>query len=55
MREGREDLYRRVYGGHFDAVLGFALRRVDRPEDAADVAAETFDDAGGPDVGTAAG
>ena len=42
MSEGREELYRRLYGGHFDAVLGFALRRVDRPEDAADVTAETF-------------
>jgi len=42
MSAGREETYRRLYGGHFDAVLGFALRRVDRPEDAADVTAETF-------------
>jgi RNA polymerase sigma factor (sigma-70 family) len=31
-----------LYADHFDAVLGFALRRVDRPEDAADVTADTF-------------
>lgn len=42
MSEGREETFRCLYGGHFDAVLGFALRRVDRPEDAADVTAETF-------------
>lgn len=40
--EGREEAFRRLYGEHFDAVLGFALRRVDRPEDAADVTADTF-------------
>lgn len=40
--EGREEAFRRVYAEHFDAVLGFALRRVDRPEDAADVTADTF-------------
>lgn len=34
--------FRALYADHFDAVLGFALRRVDRAEDAADVAAETF-------------
>ena len=33
-----EDDFRRLYAAHFDAVLGFALRRTDRPEDAADVA-----------------
>lgn len=38
----REELFRGVYAEHFDAVLGFALRRTDRPEDAADVAADTF-------------
>jgi RNA polymerase sigma-70 factor (ECF subfamily) len=37
-----EDDFRRLYDAHFDAVLGFALRRTDRPEDAADVAADTF-------------
>ncbi|WP_232676773.1 RNA polymerase sigma factor [Nocardioides sp. R-C-SC26] len=31
-----------LYAEHFDAVLGFALRRTDRPEDAADVVADTF-------------
>lgn len=36
------DRFRRLYAEHFNAVLGFALRRCDRPEDAADVVAETF-------------
>jgi RNA polymerase sigma factor (sigma-70 family) len=40
--EEREHAFRRLYADHFDAVLGYALRRVDRPEDAADVTAETF-------------
>jgi RNA polymerase sigma factor (sigma-70 family) len=40
--EDREELYRRLYATHFDAVLGYALRRTDRAEDAADVTAETF-------------
>lgn len=35
-------VFRDLYATHFDAVLGFALRRCDRPEDAADVTAETF-------------
>ncbi|WP_408897990.1 RNA polymerase sigma factor [Nocardioides sp. R1-1] len=38
----REGDFRRLYAAHFDAVLGFALRRTDRPEDAADVTADTF-------------
>lgn len=42
MSSGREDDFRRLYAAHFDAVLGFALRRTDRPEDAADVTADTF-------------
>jgi len=42
MSEGREETFRRLYSEHFDLVLGFALRRVDRPEDAADVTADTF-------------
>lgn len=42
MSEGREETYRRLYAAHFDAVLGFAVRRTDRPEDAADVTADTF-------------
>lgn len=40
--ENRDDVFRRLYAAHFDAVLGFAIRRTDRPEDAADVAADTF-------------
>ena len=40
--DARDDRFRRLYAEHFDAVLGFALRRTDRPEDAADVTAETF-------------
>ncbi|WP_206051668.1 RNA polymerase sigma factor [Nocardioides ferulae] len=39
---GRDEAFRALYAAHFDAVLGFALRRVDRPEDAADVASDTF-------------
>ena len=38
----REHDFRRLYADHFDAVLGFAIRRCDRPEDAADVTADTF-------------
>ena len=38
----REEKFRRLYAEHFDAVLGFALRRTSRPEDAADAAADTF-------------
>lgn len=40
--EARDESFRRLYAEHFDAVLGFALRRTDRPEDAADVTADTF-------------
>lgn len=38
----REETFRRLYAEHFDAIVGYALRRVDRPEDAADVVADTF-------------
>lgn len=38
----REAAFRAVYADHVDAVLGYALRRVDRPEDAADVVSDTF-------------
>lgn len=38
----RDEVFRHLYADHFTAILGFALRRVDRPEDAADVAADTF-------------
>ncbi len=41
-QDGPEERFRRLYGAHFDAVLGFALRRTDRPEDAADVTSDTF-------------
>lgn len=40
--EPPEQHFRRIYDAHFDAVLGFALRRTRRPEDAADVVSETF-------------
>jgi RNA polymerase sigma-70 factor (ECF subfamily) len=40
--DDREREFRALYAAHFDAVLGFALRRVDRPEDAGDVTADTF-------------
>lgn len=40
--DSRDVAFRRLYQLHFDAVLGFALRRTDRPEDAADVTADTF-------------
>lgn len=39
---GVEERFRALYADHFDAVLGFALRRCDRAEDAADVTSETF-------------
>ena len=38
----RQERFRRLYAGQFDPLLGYALRRVDRPEDAADVVADTF-------------
>lgn len=37
-----EQRFRHVYAEHFDRVLGYSLRRSDRPEDATDVVAETF-------------
>ena len=37
-----EDLFRRVYADNFEPLLAYALRRVEHPEDAADVVAETF-------------
>lgn len=36
------DRFRELYTRHFDALLAYALRRVSRPEDAADVVADTF-------------
>lgn len=38
----REQRFRVLYDAHFDAILGFALRRTQRAEDAADVTSETF-------------
>ncbi|GIJ24631.1 RNA polymerase sigma factor [Micromonospora lutea] len=37
-----EDRFRRVYAGNFEALLAYATRRVEQPDDAADVVAETF-------------
>ncbi len=37
-----EDRFRRVYAVNFEPLLGYAMRRVAQPEDAADVVAETF-------------
>lgn len=37
-----ERAFRALYAEHFDSVLGYALRRVERAEDAADVTADTF-------------
>lgn len=38
----RQERFRRLYAEQFDPLLGYALRRVDRPEDAADVVADAF-------------
>lgn len=37
-----EDRFRRVYAVNFESLLAYAMRRVEQPEDAADVVAETF-------------
>lgn len=37
-----EDRFRRVYAVNFEPLLAYAMRRVEQPEDAADVVAETF-------------
>ncbi|XVU26707.1 RNA polymerase sigma factor [Actinoplanes sp. CA-054009] len=37
-----EERFRRAYRANFDALLAYALRRVEQPSDAADVVAETF-------------
>ncbi|GIF01342.1 RNA polymerase sigma factor [Paractinoplanes rishiriensis] len=37
-----EERFRRLYAVNFEALLAFASRRVEQPEDAADVVAETF-------------
>ena len=41
-QNSRDEVFLRLYADHFTAVLAYALRRVDRPEDAADVVADTF-------------
>jgi RNA polymerase sigma-70 factor (ECF subfamily) len=38
----RERQFRALYDGNFAAVLGYALRRVDQPADAADIVSEVF-------------
>ena len=38
----RDETFRGLYHENFDALLGYALRRTARPEDAADVVADTF-------------
>lgn len=38
----REERFRRVYAVNFEPLLAYAMRRVEQPEDAADVVAETF-------------
>lgn len=37
-----QERFRELYSAHVDAVLGYSLRRVDRPEDAGDIVSETF-------------
>ena len=37
-----EERFRRLYSANFESLLAYALRRVDQPDDAADVVAETF-------------
>lgn len=41
-RRPDEDRFRDLYTSNFNALLSYALRRVARPEDAADVVADTF-------------
>ena len=38
----RQESFRGLYSAHVDAVLRYALRRVERPEDAGDIVAGTF-------------
>ena len=41
-RTSAEARFDALYDAHFRDLLAFALRRVERPDDAADVVAETF-------------
>ena len=40
--KSRHDRFQALYAAHFDPLLGYALRRVDRSADAGDVVSETF-------------
>lgn len=42
MRNSAEDTFRRLYMANFTAILDYALRRVNGPDDAKDLVAETF-------------
>ena len=42
MTEPDVESFQRLYAAHLDPILGYALRRVATPADAADVVAETF-------------
>lgn len=42
MSGSQEERFRTLYAAHFRDLLGFALRRTTRPEDAADAVADTF-------------
>lgn len=42
MSGSQEERFRSLYAAHFRDLLGFALRRTTRPEDAADAVADTF-------------
>jgi RNA polymerase sigma factor (sigma-70 family) len=37
-----DERFRRVYAANFQALLAYAIRRVEQPEDASDIVAETF-------------
>ncbi|MDH2427371.1 RNA polymerase sigma factor [Sphaerisporangium sp. TRM90804] len=43
MDDTRRDRYEAVYLAGYERILGYAMRRCDSPEDAADVVAETFE------------
>ncbi|WP_043631734.1 RNA polymerase sigma factor [Nonomuraea candida] len=42
MDDDRKDRFEAIYKQTYEPILGYALRRCDSPEDAADVVAETF-------------
>lgn len=42
MDDDRKDRFEAVYTQTYEQILGYAMRRCDSPEDAADVVAETF-------------